>query len=89
MRRCRAGTPLLKEEVGAEDIAEVVGAWTGIPVSLKATWVYAGLAPGYTGLYQFNVVVPDVPASDLVPLTFTLNGNPGTQALYIAVQTGS
>jgi hypothetical protein len=30
-----------------------------------------------------------VPASDLVPLTFTLNGNPRTQALYIAVQTGS
>jgi uncharacterized protein (TIGR03437 family) len=39
-------------------------------------------------LYQFNVVVPDVPASDLVPLTFTLGGNPGTQTLYIAVQTG-
>jgi uncharacterized protein (TIGR03437 family) len=57
--------------------------------NVKATWAYAGLAPGYTGLYQFNVVVPNVPASDLVPLTFTLNGNPGTQVLYIAVQTGS
>ena len=29
----QSGTPLLKEEVGAEDIAEVVAAWTGIPVS--------------------------------------------------------
>ncbi len=57
--------------------------------NVKATWAYAGLAPGYTGLYQFNVVVPDVPASDLVPVTFTLNGNPGKQALYIAVQAGS
>ena len=56
---------------------------------VKATLAYEGLAPGYIGLYQFNVVVPDVPASDLVPLTFTLNGNPGTQTLYIAVQSGS
>jgi uncharacterized protein (TIGR03437 family) len=50
---------------------------------------YAGLAPGYLALYQFNVVVPDVSAHNLVPLTFTLDGNPGTQTLYIAVQTGS
>jgi len=29
----QGGNPLLKEEVDAEDIAEVVSAWTGIPVS--------------------------------------------------------
>ncbi|MFI5281836.1 MAG: ATP-dependent chaperone ClpB [Candidatus Dormibacterales bacterium] len=29
----QAGHPLLKEEVGEEDIAEIVGKWTGIPVS--------------------------------------------------------
>lgn len=57
--------------------------------NVKAALAYDGLAPGYLGLYQFNVVVPDVPASDLVPMTFTLNGNPGTQTLYIAVQNGS
>ena len=57
--------------------------------NVKATLQYAGLAPGYLGLYQFNVVVPEVPASDLVPLTFTLNGNPGSQTLYIAVEAGS
>ena len=33
LRELQSGTPLLKEEVGAEDIAEVVGSWTGIPVS--------------------------------------------------------
>ena len=33
LEEVQTGTPLLKEEVGAEDIAEVVGAWTGIPVS--------------------------------------------------------
>ena len=45
---------------------------------------YDGLAPGYTGLYQFNVPVPQV-ASGNVPLTFTLSGAAGTQTLYIAV----
>jgi len=47
---------------------------------------YAGLAPNVVGLYQFNVTVPNVAASDAVPLNFTLGGLPGTQTLYIAVQ---
>ena len=46
---------------------------------------YEGLAPQFVGLYQFNVVVPAVPDSDLVPLTFNLGGAAGTQMLYIAV----
>ena len=37
------------------------------------------------GLYQFNVVVPAVPDSDLVPITFDLGDVPGTQTLYTAV----
>ncbi|HTR34799.1 MAG TPA: IPT/TIG domain-containing protein [Bryobacteraceae bacterium] len=57
--------------------------------STQATYTYAGLAPDAVGLYQFNVVVPDVPASDSVPLTFSLDGTNGTQTLYIAVQNGS
>jgi uncharacterized protein (TIGR03437 family) len=56
---------------------------------LQASLTYAGLSPGYVGLYQFNVTVPNVPAGDLVPLTFTLNGVPGVQTLYIAIQAGS
>jgi len=52
----------------------------------EATLAYDGLAPGYVGLYQFNVVVPDVSSSNLVALTFTLGGTAGAQALYIAVQ---
>ena len=47
---------------------------------------YDGLAPNAVGLYQFNVTVPNVSASDAVPLTFTLGGVAGTQTLYIAVQ---
>jgi uncharacterized protein (TIGR03437 family) len=50
---------------------------------------YYGLAPGLIGLYQFNVVVPSVANSDLVPLTFTLgsgaNAVTGAQTLYTAV----
>jgi uncharacterized protein (TIGR03437 family) len=46
---------------------------------------YAGLSPGSVGLYQFNIVVPQVPDNNLVPLTFTLGGVPGTQTLYTAV----
>jgi uncharacterized protein (TIGR03437 family) len=51
-----------------------------------ATVNYAGLAPGYLGLYQFNVVVPNIAASDTVPLTFLLNGASGSQNLLIAVK---
>ncbi len=46
---------------------------------------YAGLAPGFVGLYQFNVVVPNVDANDATPLTYSLGGVPGTQTLYTAV----
>ena len=47
---------------------------------------YAGLSPGFVGLYQFNLVVPPVPDNDLTPLTFNLGGVAGTQTLYIAVK---
>jgi uncharacterized protein (TIGR03437 family) len=47
---------------------------------------YHGLAPNYTGLYQFNIVVPPSAVSGNQPLTFTVNGVAGTQTLYLAVQ---
>jgi len=54
--------------------------------STPAVVGYSGLAPGTFGLYQFNVTVPAIASSDLVPLTITLNGVPGTQTLFTAVQ---
>ncbi len=46
---------------------------------------YDGLAPNYTGLYQFNVTVPNI-APGNQPITFTaMDGANSTQALYIAV----
>lgn len=53
----------------------------------EATTVqYKGLSPGSYGLYQFNVVVPNVPANAATPLTFQLGGVSGSQTLYTAVQ---
>ncbi len=47
---------------------------------------YAGLVPTQTGLYQFNLVVPDVAAGDLLPFSFTLDLVGSEQTLYTAVQ---
>ena len=52
----------------------------------SATLAYDGLAPSFTGLYQFNVVVPNVNTNNAVPISFNLGGVPGSQTLYIAVQ---
>ena len=54
----------------------------GVPA---ASIPYDGLAPNYMGLYQFDVVVPEVAAGDAVPLTFALGSVPGTQTLAIAI----
>jgi len=56
----------------------------GVPAT---TVPYDGLSPNYMGLYQFNVVVPNVAGGDAVPLTFTLGTPPaaGTQTLAIAI----
>jgi uncharacterized protein (TIGR03437 family) len=51
-----------------------------------ATVLYAGLAPNYVGLYQFNVVVPSIAANNAAPVTFQVGGTAGTQTLYLAVQ---
>jgi uncharacterized protein (TIGR03437 family) len=51
----------------------------------EGTVTYAGLAPNFVGLYQFNVVVPAIAAGDSVPLTFSLGGVSSTQSLSIAV----
>jgi uncharacterized protein (TIGR03437 family) len=56
-------------------------AFAGAPATVN----FAGLVQGFLGLYQFNVVVPNVPANDATPFTFTLNGKPGIQNLVVAV----
>jgi uncharacterized protein (TIGR03437 family) len=47
---------------------------------------YQGLAPSFTGLYQFNVTVPSVNTNAALPFSFTQGGVKGAQTLYIAMQ---
>jgi uncharacterized protein (TIGR03437 family) len=54
--------------------------------NVPAKVTYAGLTPQIVGLFQFNVVFPNVAASDTVPVAFTLGGVSGTQNLVIAIQ---
>jgi uncharacterized protein (TIGR03437 family) len=72
---------------------EIAGPGTTLTLPLQvffgqtpAVLSYWGLAPGSVGLYQINVVVPNVATSDLVPLTLTLGSQSGTQTLFIAVK---
>ena len=52
----------------------------------EAATQYAGLAPNFVGLYQFNVVVPtNTPAGDL-PLEMVVNGTPIQQPLLLSVR---
>ena len=51
---------------------------------MSASVLYSGLAPGFTGLYQFNVMVPAVPSGNAA-LTFTLGTTAGAQTLFIAI----
>jgi uncharacterized protein (TIGR03437 family) len=56
--------------------------FAGVP----ATVSYAGLTPRFMGLYQFDVVVPNVAASDSVPVAFKLGGVSRPQNLVIAIK---
>ena len=51
-----------------------------------ATATYFGLAPSFVGLYQFNVIVPTIPANAAAAVSFTLGGTEGPQDLFIATQ---
>ena len=50
-----------------------------------ATLQFAGLVANNIGLYQFNIVVPNIAAGDSVPLTFSLNAATGTQTLFLPI----
>jgi uncharacterized protein (TIGR03437 family) len=50
-----------------------------------ADLTYAGLALNSVGVYEIDLVVPEVPASNVTPLSFNLGNSLSTQTLYIAV----
>jgi len=47
---------------------------------------YAGLAPNSIGLYQFNLLVPPALEPNAIPVSFLLDGVPGRQKLFLAVE---
>ena len=73
------------------DAGIVVGQSNTLPgfqasfAGVAATIQFAGLVQGSVGLYQFNVVVPKVPANDATPFTFNLGTNTGTQTLLVPI----
>lgn len=100
-RPVRAGETLTFYGVGFGGVTPVAGAGETVQAENSLTRAieirfgesvavvsYAGLALGRVGLYQFNVVVPEVANAEggAVPLTFRLDGVPGKQTLFVAVQ---
>ena len=51
-----------------------------------ATATFAGLGSNAVGSYQFNVIVPAIPANSAATVTFTLGGTAAPQTLFIATQ---
>ncbi len=49
--------------------------------STPATVSYFGLAPGFVGLYQFNLTVPSTLANGDYPITVTVGGTPIAQKI--------
>jgi len=50
-----------------------------------ATLTYAGLAPGYIGLYQFNITVPSTLANGDYPINVTIGGTALSQKMSLTV----
>jgi len=97
-RRARPGDTITLYGVGFGSVTPSIGPGQitqqanslSTPVTVRfggtqATLSYSGLAPNIVGLYQFNVVVPAIGASDAVPLTVSLGGTNISQNLVIAV----
>ncbi len=52
---------------------------------VDAPLTYKGLGPGFVGLYQFNVTIPNVPDGDQ-PVTMDLGGTSNGQTLVISIK---
>ncbi len=96
-RRAKPGDTIMLYGVGFGPVSPNINAGvivgqannlSGLQFSIggkPATLAFAGLVSGFVGLYQFNVVIPQIPASDSASVTFSLNGNTGTQTLNLPI----
>lgn len=80
-----AVTPAIQAGVIVTQSNHLNGDFQAFFAGTPANILFSGLAGGFLGLYQFNVVVPNVAASDTVPLTFSLAGTPLPQKLLISI----
>jgi uncharacterized protein (TIGR03437 family) len=65
---------------GQDQIPNLTVSFGGTQAQLS----YAGLAPGAVGLYQFNIVVPNVADGDY-PITFQVGSTTAAQTTYLTV----
>ena len=96
-RRAKPGDTIVLYGVGFGPVSPNINAGlivgqantlSGVQFSIggkPATLAFAGLVSGFLGLYQFNLVVPAITASDSTVVTFSINGNTGTQMLYLPI----
>jgi uncharacterized protein (TIGR03437 family) len=70
-------------------IASGTTSLTGLSISFGSTPVtniaYAGLYPGYVGLYEFYLTVPNVASGDS-QINISIDGTPNPQTFYLTVQ---
>jgi uncharacterized protein (TIGR03437 family) len=78
-------TPTINAGQIAQATSQLTSALTVTIGGVPATVNYSGLNPGYVGLYQFNVVVPNVAAGDAVPVEIRQGGVKIGQTLAIAI----
>jgi uncharacterized protein (TIGR03437 family) len=69
----------------ASTLSTTLGVVFGGVAGTLADLTYAGLAVGSLGVYEIDLVVPEVPASNYTALSFNLGTTASTQTLYIAV----
>ena len=97
-RPAKPGDVLLVYGVGFGDVTPtitpgvIVGQQNTLasPISIQfgstpASLAYKGLSPGYIGLYQFNIVVPNIGNGD-AQISVILNGVALPQTLYLTIQ---
>ena len=73
------------EDPPAAVVAEVTAAIGGA----AATVNFAGLAPGFVGLYQLNIEIPaDAPVGVAVPIQFAVGDNQVENLTWISVSSG-
>ena len=84
-----ATSPAVPPGILATAATSTVGTAVVTIGGITATVLYAGLAPGYAGLYQVNLVVPMGVQSGNQPITIQVNGgaSPITAYLPIAATT--